>query len=83
MPNAVGARGLLAEAESRRDVVLLVRALTAVLDAADRTGDPAVARRLGLPPDSLIDFDAGVQYAADLAVAILRTSASGVAHHGR
>jgi hypothetical protein len=76
MPAAADARRLVAEAERLGDVALLVRAVIAVLDAADQAGDPAVAQRLGMSPDALADFDAGVEYAADLAAATLRASAA-------
>ena len=77
MPAAADSRGIVAEAEVRGDVALLARALVAVLDAADQAGDPAVAARLGMPPQRLADFDAGVEYAADLAISVLRPPIDG------
>jgi hypothetical protein len=71
--NATDARKMLADVVSCGDVPALVSALTVVLDANDRNADPAVVDRFGLSRDYLRGFDAGVQYAADLAVASLRS----------
>jgi hypothetical protein len=77
MPAAADARGIVADAAVRGDVARLARAVVALLDAADQAGDPAVAQRLGMPPERLADFDAGVEYAADLAMSVLRSPIAG------
>jgi hypothetical protein len=70
--NAVDAREVLERAAQQRNVPALVQAVTAVLDASDRSADSVMAERLGASRDYTAGFDAGVQYAADLAVAALR-----------